>query len=162
MNARTRLSGLTVFCGVLFLLSVQVLAQWPFGVPTTQTAQRTAMNGVRSQVNWVQNASRTAPNYGESGYGSMQQTFEGLRQAFNGFKQTLTPQQQTQGANSLAELDAGLDIIQEAFVNYQEDRANGRPVGLALRNMCGDLRQGSAVWLQEFNKICSRIRVGWG
>ena len=153
--------GLLVGSAVL-LISFQSPAQWPFAAPTNPSAQRNAMTGVRSQVNWLQSATRTAVNYGEAGYGNVQQMFDRLRQTFNGFKQSLTPQQLTQGANHIAELDAGLDILQEAFVNYQEDRASGQPVGPALRNLCADLRQGSAVWLQEFNKICSRLRVGWG
>ena len=157
-----RLPGLTIVCSFVLLVSFEGVAQWPFEPPKTPSAQRNAMSAVRSQVNWLQGATRTAVNYGEAGYGNVQQMFEGLRQTFNAFKQSLTPQQLAQGANNLAELDAGLDILQEAFLNYQEDRAGGQPVGSALRSLCSDLRQGSAVWLQEFNKICSRQRVGWG
>jgi hypothetical protein len=65
------------------------------------------------------------------------------------------------GANDLAELNAGLDIIQEAFTNYEEDIAGGRPAGPALEKMCRVLRRSSALWLQELNKTSSRLRIGW-
>lgn len=147
----------------LLVLCWPVSAQWPMQAPvTTPDAQRTALNGVRSQAGWLQNATRTAPSYGDQGYASVARTFEGLRMTYGQFKQTLTPQQLAYGANAFAELDAGLDIIQEAFRNYEEDIAGGAAVGPALRNMCQLLRQGSALWLQELNKTCSKIRVGWG
>jgi hypothetical protein len=66
-----------------------------------------------------------------------------------------------QGANDLAELDAGLGIIQEAFNNYQEAVAAGQNANSALRDMCQVLREASQVWLQELNNRCSKLRVGW-
>ena len=120
------------------------------------------MNSVRSQVNWLQNSTRTAGNYGAQGYGNVWQAFQGLRQTFVALTQTLTPQQLANGANELAELNAGLDIIQEVFPNYEEDVAAGRPVNLALADMCRVLREASALWSQELNKTASRIRIGWG
>ena len=139
-----------------------VFGQWPFAAPTTPDAQRNALNGVRSQVNWLQNATRTASNFGVQGYGNLLQQFQGLRDSYNGLKQTLNPQQLAQGANDLAELDAGLDIIQEAFGNYQEAVAAGQAVNSALRDICQILRKASQVWLQELNKRCAGLRVGWG
>jgi hypothetical protein len=143
------------------LWCLPVAAQWPpFETPTTPTAQRSALNSVAANVNWLQNATRTAPNFGEAGYGKVSQSFERVRRSFHGLKQTLTPQQLAYGANSLAELDAGLDIIQEAFTNYQEDVAAGQPVRIALRNLGGVLREATNLWLQELNNTCSQLRVG--
>jgi hypothetical protein len=120
------------------------------------------LSTVRSQVGWLDNATRTAPNFGAQGADNVWQQFQTLRGAYVALKQTLTPQQAAQGANSLAELDAGLDIIQEVFPNYQDAVAAGQPVNSALREMCQLLRQTCALWLQELNKCCSRLRVGWG
>lgn len=136
--------------------------QWPFGVPATPQGQRNAFSAVKSQVGWVQNATQVAPNYGAQGYGNVWQAFEGLRGAYSAFKETLSPNQLAYGANQLAELDAGLDIIAEAFTNYQEDVSAGRPAAPALRNMCSVMRQACGLWLQEFNKTCSRLHVGFG
>ena len=157
-----------VFGGTLFLLTISTLllqpalGQWPFGVPVTPQAQRNALAVVKSQVGWVQNATQVAPNYGAQGYGNVWQAFGGLREAFNAFKATLNQQQLAYGANQLAELDGGLDIIAEAFDNYQEDVSAGQPPGPALRNMCSVMRQACGVWLQELNQTCSQLRVGWG
>jgi hypothetical protein len=155
-----------LFVGLLACLAtlgpVLALAQWTFNPLTTPDAQRNALNSVRSQVSWLQNSTRTAANFGDQGYGSVWQTFQGLRLAFGALTQTLTPQQSAYGANDLAELNAGLDIIQEAFTNYQEDVAAGQPVSVALGNLCRVLRQSSTLWLQELNKTASRLRIGWG
>jgi len=154
---------LALLVALSVLSPLLLFAQWPFAPQTTPDAQRSALNSVRTQVNWLKNATRTASNFaGAQGYGNVRQQFDGLRGAYNGLKQTLNPHQLSYGANDLAELDAGLDIIQEAFVNFEQDVAAGRPVDPALRDMCQVLRQGSAVWLQELNKKVSRLRIGWG
>jgi hypothetical protein len=151
------LSGLAIF-GPL-----PVSAQWPFAAaPVTPQAQRNALSALRSQIKFFQNATRTAPNYGTAGYGNVLSQFETMRGAYNGFKQTLNPRQLERGANSLAELDAGLDILNEAFTNCQNDFAAGREPSTAIRSMCQALREGSQVWAQELEKICSQLRVGFG
>ena len=143
-------------------LGFRTSAQWPFPPPTTPDSQRNALNALRSQINWLQSATRTAPNYGNQGYATVWSQFDGLRAAYNGLKQTLNPGQLARGANSLAELDAGLDIIQEAFTNFQNDVSAGRPPNTALRDMCQVLRQGSTLWAKELHKVCSQLRVGFG
>ena len=148
--------------GLIVGAPLLVFAQWPFAPPATPDSQRNALNGVRSQVSWLQNATRTASSYGAQGYGNVLQQFQALRDSYNGLKQTLNPQQLARGANDLAELDAGLDIIQEAFGNYQEAVGAGQPVNSALRDMCQILGQASQIWLQELNKRCAGLRVGWG
>ena len=61
----------------------------------------------------------------------------------------------------LAELDAGLDIIQEAFTDYQTGVANGQSAYSALANMCRVLNEAIGVWAQEFKQDCRQLRVGW-
>lgn len=140
---------------------------WPYGppplpVPTTPQAQRNALTNLRSRVDWLQSATRTAPNYAAgSGIDNLWQQFQMLRGSYTAFKATLNLRQLTEGANELAELDAGLDIIQEAFGNYQEDVASGRSVSVALRDTCQVLREAAGLWLQELNADCARLRVGW-
>jgi hypothetical protein len=84
-----------------------------------------------------------------------------LQAAYNAFKPTLSPQQLSAGANEWAELDAGLGILEEAFTNYQQEVADGQSSATAFNEMRQVLYQASAVWLQEFNTTCSRMRVGW-
>ncbi len=157
----------TALFGSLLMASLAVLwprassAQWPFGSPTTPDAQRNALSAVKAQVNWLQNATRTASNFGAQGYDNVWRTFQAVRATYEVLKSTLTPQQLAYGANDLAELDAGLDILQEAFTYYQADLAAGQSASNALRNMNRVLRQASDIWLRELNKTCSRLRVGW-
>jgi hypothetical protein len=149
--------GLLVIILVSTLPLLSVFGQWPAGPPTTPHAQRNALGAVRSQVGWVQNATKVASNDG-----NLWQTFQALRQSYYDLKSTLTPKQLAHGANQFAELDAGLDIIQEAFGYYQEDLAAGRAAGPALRNLCRVVRESTALWLQELNKTCTHLQVGWG
>lgn len=83
-----------------------------------------------------------------------------LRLDYTAFTRTLYAQQTAYGADELAELAAGLDILQEAFSNYQQDIAGGRPARQALREMCRVLAAAADVWLGEFNRDCARLRVG--
>ncbi len=138
---------------------------WPFGpppgmpVPTTPDAQRNELNNLRGQVGWLQNATRTAPNY-NGGVGLVWKQFQVVRACFQTFTATLNAQQQAYGANEIAELSAGLDILQESFTNYQNDVAGGRSEDAALRDLCQVLGKGIGVWLQELNKDCAQLRVG--
>lgn len=162
MQVRRLIGGLSLLACLAALCPVSVPAQWAFDPAATPDAQRNALNSLRSQVNWLQNSTRTASNFGEQGYGSVWRSFQELRRAYFALTQTLTPQQSAYGANDLAELNAGLEILQEAFANYQEDVAAGQPAGPALAKMCRVLRQGSTLWLQGMNKTSSRLKIGWG
>ena len=65
------------------------------------------------------------------------------------------------GANQLAELDSGLDIIQEAFTDYQNAVANGQSQWSAFANMTRVLNEAMRVWVQELRRDCQQLRVGW-
>jgi hypothetical protein len=147
---------------VAMLAPLLVAAQSVFGVRTTPGAQRNALNTVQSQVKWLHNATRTAPNLRAQGYGNIRQQFDALRSAYSGLKNTLTSQQLAYGAYDLAELDAGLDILQGAFSNYEQDIAEGQPLGPALQKLCQAVRQGSDLWLQELKRKAARLRIGAG
>ena len=131
----------------------------PFQPPTTRNAQRNALNAIRAQDKWLRNATRTSSSYATGGYGLVWQQFQLLRQAYAAFKATLTVSQLQAGANELAELDAGLDILQQAFDQYQQDVAAGRSQTQALRSMCKVLNEGADVWLHELNKVARRLGV---
>ena len=161
-KTKTKVVSSLLLAGIAVFAPDLASAQYGYGWSTTPDAQRNALNGLRSQIDVFQNTTRTAQNYGDQAYGNVAGQFQGVRDAYNGFKNTLTPQQLARGANALAELDAGLDIIQEAFTNFQNDVAGGRSPSLALRDMCQVLRQGTQVWWQQLTKIRSQLRIGWG
>jgi len=143
------------------LSTIVVSAQTPFGPPITPTAQRNALAAVRSQVNWLQNATRTA-SAGSQGYANLWQQFQSVRGAYHGLTLTLNSRQLTEGANDLAELDAGLGIIQEAFSNHEDAIAAGASPVSALRDLCEILRESSRIWLDELNSSSSKLRIGSG
>jgi hypothetical protein len=153
--------GLLVSLAVLWASVVYAQAQWGVAPTTTPAAQRNALNLVVNQVGWFQNATRTASAYGGNGYGQLVQQFQAVRDQYNGFKSTLNPQQLNDGANQLAELDSGLDIIQEAFTDYQNAVANGQSDSSAFSNMAKVLNEAMGVWVQEFKQDCRQLRVGW-
>jgi hypothetical protein len=161
-------AAVAALIGALIILPSLLRAQpWPYApppvmpAPNNSMAQQNALRTVQSQVNWFQNSTRTASSYQTGAYGYVWQQFQTLCGAYNAFKSSLTPQQLDRGANELAELDAGLGILQEAFSNYQQDLADGQSTGTALNNMCQVLYQASGVWLQEFNSVSNRLHVGW-
>jgi hypothetical protein len=165
-SSRSKLAlplGIGLFAGLALLCAsvVYTQAQWPNTTPTTPMAQRNAMNLVVNQVNWFQNATRTASAYSGNGYGMLVQQFQAVGAQYSAFKQTLNPLQLNSGANQLAELDSGLGIIEEAFTDYQTAVANGQSSASAFANMAQVLNQAMAVWVQEFKQDCQQLRVGW-
>lgn len=157
--------GLALAAAGLWSSALTVQAQVLWGppvpaVPTTPDAQRQAVDSVRTRVSWLKNATRTAPSYATGGDGLVWRSFEALRAEYTMFTRTLNAQQQARGANELAELAAGLDILQEAFANYQQDTNSGRSPAQALRDMCQVLGRAADVWLEEFNRDCARLRLG--
>ena len=136
-------------------------AQW-LEAATTPTAQRNALSLVLNQVSWFQNSTRTATSYaGGAGYGLLLQQFHAVRDQYTLLKGTLTPQQLASADNPLAELDGGLDIIQQAFTDYRIQAGNGQPSYTALANMSRVLNEALGVWVQQLKQDCRRLQVGW-
>ena len=127
----------------------------------TSDNQRSGLDTVRAQCASVQNATRVAASYGNNGVQTVSDQFQLLRQAYSDFTRTLTPEQQNRYGNEWAELASGLDVIQEAFSNYQDDVANGRSPITALSDMCRVLNEAGRLWLQQFNSVASKAHVGW-
>ena len=153
--------GLLVGLAVLWASVVSTQAQLPFAPPTSPMAQRNALNLLLNQVNWFQNAARSGSSYPDGGYGLLVHQFQGVRDQYNGFKSTLTPQQLASSTNQLAELDAGLDIIQKAFTNYQTAVANGQPSNTASANLRQVLKEAIRVWTQKLKQDSRQLQVGW-
>lgn len=133
----------------------------PLAVPTTLDAQRNALNSVRTQVKFFRKSTRTAQNLATGASGMVWEQFQAVRRAFNSFKATLKPQQKAEGANELAELDAGLGVMQAAFRENPQVTSDGGSGPIALRSTWRVLDQAAGVWLRQFNKDSARIRGGW-
>jgi hypothetical protein len=90
----------------------------------------------------------------------MWQRLQSLRRTYAAFKASLTVAQLEAGANELAELDAGLDILEQPFHEYHLDLAAGRRESQAFNDLRRVVEAGAALWLQEFNQMASRLRAG--
>ena len=152
--------GLLVSLAVLWASVVYTQAQLPFAPPTSPMVQRNALNLLLNQVNWFQNAARSASSYPDGGYGLLAHQFQAVRDQYNGFKGTLPPQQLASSANQLAELDAGLDIIQQAFTDYQTAVANGQSSNTASANLRQVLNKAIQVWTHKLKQGRRQLRVG--
>ena len=153
-------AGLGLLACLVTASVVRVGAQpiWPRVVAVTAMAQNNAMNVVQNQVRLCQNATHGSSYM--NGYALLTQQFQEVRNQYAGFKGTLTSWQTGYGGNRLAELDAGLDIIQEAFADYQAAVANGQAPSRAFNTMKQVLNQALGVWMQEFKQVCGQVRVG--
>ena len=158
--ALSRGLGLLVSLAVLWASVVDTQAQLPFAPPTNPMAQRNALNLLLNQVNWFQNAARSASSYPGGSYGLLVQQFQAVRDQYNRFESTLTPQQLASSANQLAELGAGLDIIQEAFTDYQTAVVNGQSSNTASANLRQVLNKAIQVWTHKLKQDRRQLRVG--
>ena len=61
----------------------------------------------------------------------------------------------------LATISYGLDIIQEAFADYQTALANGQSAASAYNNLRQVLSRAMRVWTEEFKRTCNQLRIGW-
>ena len=160
MHKPAQLTVLALLSCLVTASALRVSAQypWPYVVPATPMAQNNAMNLVQNQVRLCQNSTRAASYM--NGYAMLSQQFQEVRNQYGGFKGTLTPWQTGYGGNRLADLDAGLDIIAEAFTDYQAAVANGQSPSRAFNNLKQVLNQAMGAWGQEFKQVCYQIRVG--
>ena len=153
--------GYTAGLAVLFAALMSVPAQWPSPPATNPTAQRNAMNLVVNQIKWLQSAIRTSGSYAGGGYGNLQEQFQAVRDRWASFETTLTPQQLNAGGDRWAELDEGLDVISEAFADFQTAVASGKSEINAYHELTRVLNQGIGLWGRQFNQTCRELRVGW-
>jgi hypothetical protein len=139
-----------------------VHAQFPTPYPAAPIpfSQRQLFDQLKMQLNWLNNATRTASNFGPGADTVLWNNFEGIRVGFGALTRSLSPKQLDYGANDLAELDAGLAIIGEAFTNFQDDLSNGRSVTVAYHTLCQVLRESMRLWAQELNRVAKRLQIG--
>jgi hypothetical protein len=142
----------------------RVCAQVPWLLPPPPpplpVSQRQVLNQLQQQLRWLDSSTRTATMFNTGADVTLWNQYDALRVAYGALKNTLTPWQVDNGANELAELDAGLDIIGQAFGNFQDDLNGGRNATIAFRTLSQVLRDSTRLWGQEFNRMAMRLRIG--
>lgn len=154
---------------VVLLVAIASIAILPFstraqiimGTPPDTDAQRNDMQNVQIQTRSLRNACNTASNDASDPYQYVLYNFNSMRAQYNLFRNTMNAAQVSRAANEWAELDAGLDVLAEAFSDYQEQTPPGTFNVSAFRNMCAVLGQAAGVWLTEFNDAVGRSQIGW-
>lgn len=144
----------------VFSQPVRAQATWltPFNQRDTQ---RNAAKQVRNTISWLRNSTRSASNL-SGGVDVLGGRYNDVCRAYDDFKRTLTPDQLNYAGNQLAELDAGLGIIGDTFNLFQDDLANGRSGMVAFRDLARALRDGPAVWVRQFDRMCNSLRIQKG
>ena len=94
-------------------------------------------------------------------YQNLQFQFQTLRSTFNLLGGMALDLQRPRAANAAAELDAGLNIIAEAFAPVQQEiQANAVNRDTVVR-MCRILDEAMVEWDKELGKSDSRLRQAW-
>jgi hypothetical protein len=122
--------------------------------------QRQLLNQLQRQLEMLNDATASARNFNTNPDVMLWNHFDGVRVGFQMLKNSLAPAQLQRGANDLADLDAGLEIIAEAFPNFHEDLNNGRSPQVALRTLSQVLRDAMKLWGQQLNQVARRIQIG--
>lgn len=122
--------------------------------------QHHALDPLLTQIDKFQKSTWSAPGmYHKGGYETLWQNFQAVRRSFSAFKGVLTERQTYEGANDLAELDAGLTTIQESFTHYQSDIARKPETSARFQTLCTTLFRSMKVWRTEASNDWDRWRV---
>jgi hypothetical protein len=166
MNIRSLPAVLGTICTFLTLVvapgSNPVQSQPVFTNPSAPSpaAQRQMLEILWHQLRFLDNATRNATMFNTGADANLFRQVDAVRVAYETLKAVLLPWQLERGANDLAELDAGLAIISEAFPNFREDINRGRNEKVALRTLCQVLRGSFQVWKRQLDQTSDRLRLG--
>jgi hypothetical protein len=141
-------------------LAAQPLPYLPNPGPPSPAAQRQIMESLYYQLRWLDNATRNSMMYNVGADANLYRQFDAVRVAYETLKRVLLPWQLDAAGNDLAELDAGLGIISEAFPNFQQDLNNGRNQQIAYRTLCQVLRDSMALWRRQLDQVSNGLRLG--
>lgn len=158
-NMRSTKSSLTIvlFLGVLAFYPPALLAQTDMRPPLPY-GHRASLVPLQMQLEEFQKTCRRAPGYyNQGGYEMLRKQFQVVRSTYASFKDTLGPNQLYEGANDLAELDAGLDVIEESFTSYQKERKNTFPASAGFDSLCNVLSRSVKAWSGQLQTVYYRL-----
>jgi hypothetical protein len=137
----------------------QPAAAQSYGYRPYPYGPRITLVPLQRQLDQFQRTCRMAPGYyTQGGYDMVWQQFQALRSTYAAFQEALSPNQAYEGGNDLADLDAGLDIIQKAFTRYQNNRAATYPASASFDSLCKVLSRSVTVWSLELQEVFNRLR----
>jgi len=155
-------------------LAAQVIPGWPVGEPPPfvqgPNLAATLRNAAQATAGQARLARQAAADMGRRArsatyqmqnfwpdYQNLQFQFQGLRSTFNLLGQQVIQLQLPRAANAAAELDAGLNIIAEAFAPVQQEIQAGMVNRDTVIRMCRALELALQEWEKELRKNASRL-----
>lgn len=152
----------------------QVVAGWPAGSPASivqgPTLTATLRNAVQATSDQVRVATRNAAEVGRRARGASYQMqnlsndfqtlqfhFQNLRATSNVAGELALQLQSARAANAAAELDAGLNIISEAFAPVQQELEAGTANRNTVINLCQVLNLALNEWQKELKRNSARL-----
>jgi hypothetical protein len=127
-------------------------------------------NGVQAVSDQARLTARTAADMGqraggggyqmqnfEADYQNLRLQFQNLRFTFAAAGELVVQSQSARAANATAELDAGLNIIAEAFLPVQQELQTGNVNRDTIVRMCQTLNQALDLWQKELKKSSARL-----
>ena len=152
----------------------QAVSPWPAGTraPFLQgpTLEATLRNGVQASFNQARTTAQTADEMGRrakgvgyqrqnlwADYQNLEMQFQNLRATFHAVANLALQLRNARAANAAAELEAGLDIISEAFDPVQRELQAGTVNPDTVVRMCQVLEEALLEWQKELKRCSSRL-----
>jgi len=170
------MSGLALLCLTLAPLRApgQAVSPWPEGTrpPFLQgpTLEATLRNGVQASINQARLTAQTAKEMESrakgvgyqrqnlwTDYQNLEMHFQNLRITFRAVAKVALQLRNARAANAAAELEAGLDIISEAFDPVQRELQAGTVNPDTVVRMCQVLDEALLEWQKELKRCSSRL-----
>ena len=179
MNRFISLVGGTAMAALWLVLAplpatAQAVSPWPASMPLPflqgPTLGTTLRNGAQAASDQARRTAQCAKEMGYrarsagyqmqnlwTDYQNLEVQFQNLRATFNAVGELALQLQSPRAANAAAELQAGLDIISEAFTPVQQEiQASTLNRDTVLR-MCEVLNEALMEWQKELKRCSSRL-----
>lgn len=137
--------------------------QGPTLVDTLRNGAQAASDQSRNTAQFARDLSQRARGVGyqmqnfSADYQNLVYQFQNLRYTFNALGQLALQLQTPQAANAVAELEAGLNIISEAFTPMQQEMQAGAFNPDTIQRMCGAINQALLEWQKELKRCSARL-----
>ena len=154
--------------------TAQAVSPGPAGMPPPflqgPTLADTLRNGVQTASDQSRFTAQFAKDMGQrargvayqvqnlwNDYKNLEIQFQNLRTTFHAVAELALQLQSARAANAAAELEAGLNIISEAFTPMQQDIQAGTFNPDTIQRMCGALNEALLEWQKELKRCSSRL-----
>ena len=154
--------------------AAQVLPGYPVGAPPVLVQGTSVAASLRNAVQVTADQCRRTSQFAQqmgrrvytgsyqmenlaADYQALQLEFQDLRLSFNLVAQQAQQLPSPRAANAAAELQAGLDIISEAFAPVQQEIQMATVNRDTVASMCRVLQEALQVWDRELKKKSSRL-----